>query len=178
MDSVTGGPILQFLRRLAEIFQELAVEKLDLACGTQGTHKPRNGVDDQTKAFLTLLERRLVTLAFNRNRRKMRHLLDDLLIAFSWAARRAPTRPCAIHTCPISCPRPRPTRSPVSCCGLPPCRVLPRDPRVRLKTGRYSWTEGSAQLPAEFSSRWDRSAGRCSNIRWRPVLQLGIELRE
>src|SRR5216684_7808115 len=31
MDSVAGGPILQFLSRLAEIFQDLAVEELNLA---------------------------------------------------------------------------------------------------------------------------------------------------
>src|SRR6266849_7686354 len=90
MDSVAGGPILQFLGRLAEIFQDLAVDKFDLACRTQGTHKPRNGVDDQTKARLTLLARRLVALALNRNRREMRNLLDDFLILLSWAARLAP----------------------------------------------------------------------------------------
>jgi hypothetical protein len=50
------------------------VEEFDLARGAQGTHKPRNGVDDQTKAGLTLLERRLVALALNRNRREMRRL--------------------------------------------------------------------------------------------------------
>jgi hypothetical protein len=35
MDGFAGGPILQFLRRLAEIFQNLAVKKLDLSCRTQ-----------------------------------------------------------------------------------------------------------------------------------------------
>jgi hypothetical protein len=62
MDSVAGGPILQFLSRLAEIFQDLTVEKSDIACRTQGTHKPRNSVDDLTKAFLTLLQHRLAGL--------------------------------------------------------------------------------------------------------------------
>src|SRR5258706_78433 len=90
MDGVAGGPILQFLSRLAEIFQDLAVEKLDLACRTQGTHKPRNSVDDQTKAFLTLLECRLVALPVNRNCREVRNLLDQFLIAFCWAAGLAP----------------------------------------------------------------------------------------
>src|SRR6266446_4503519 len=47
MNGVAGGPILQFLSRLAEIFQDLAVEKFHLACRTHGTYKPRNGVDDQ-----------------------------------------------------------------------------------------------------------------------------------
>src|SRR6266478_3044896 len=47
MDGVAGGPILQVLSRLAKIFQELAVEEFDLARGTQGTHEPRNAVDDQ-----------------------------------------------------------------------------------------------------------------------------------
>jgi hypothetical protein len=56
MHSVAGGPILQFLSRLAEIFQELTVEKFNLAGRVQGTHKPRNTVDDQTKTFLTLLQ--------------------------------------------------------------------------------------------------------------------------
>jgi len=78
MDSVEVGRILPFLSRLAEIFQGLAVEKFDLTGRTQGKHKSRNGVDDQTKAFLTLLERRLVALALNCNRRQMRNLLDDL----------------------------------------------------------------------------------------------------
>jgi hypothetical protein len=46
VDGVAGDPILQFLTRLAEIFQDLAVEKLRLAGRTQGRYKPRNGVDD------------------------------------------------------------------------------------------------------------------------------------
>ena len=36
MDSVAGGPILHFLNRLAEIFQDLAVDKFDLACRIRG----------------------------------------------------------------------------------------------------------------------------------------------
>ncbi|OLE63219.1 MAG: hypothetical protein AUG04_06295 [Deltaproteobacteria bacterium 13_1_20CM_2_69_21] len=47
MDGVAGGPILQFLGRLAEIFPDLAVEKFHLACRTHGAYKPRNGIDDQ-----------------------------------------------------------------------------------------------------------------------------------
>src|SRR6266478_2509130 len=47
MDGVAGGPILQFLARLAEVFQDLAVEKFHLACRAHGAYKPRNGVDDQ-----------------------------------------------------------------------------------------------------------------------------------
>ena len=35
-----------FLNRLAKIFQGLAVQKVNLACRTQGKYKPRNGVDD------------------------------------------------------------------------------------------------------------------------------------
>src|SRR5580658_6858340 len=38
MDSVASAPILQFLSRLAEIFQNLPVEEFDLACRTQGTN--------------------------------------------------------------------------------------------------------------------------------------------
>jgi hypothetical protein len=56
VDSFVRGPMLQLLNRLAEIFQDLTVEEFHLAGGTQGTYKPRNGVDDQTK---TLLQRRL-----------------------------------------------------------------------------------------------------------------------
>src|SRR6266403_2666688 len=66
MDSVAGSPFLQFLNRLAEIFQDLTVEKFDPARSIQRTHHPRNGVDNQTKAGLALLERRLVALALNR----------------------------------------------------------------------------------------------------------------
>src|SRR6266446_963995 len=61
MDSVAGGPILQFLGRLAEILQELAVEELDLARGIQGTHEPRNAVDDQAKVLFIRLESPLGT---------------------------------------------------------------------------------------------------------------------
>ena len=70
---------------------------------------------------------------------------------------RASTRPSAIHMCPIACPKPRPTRSLVSCGALLQCRVHLRDPPICRETGRYSWMEGSAQLPAGFSSHWDRS---------------------
>src|SRR5260221_9707941 len=47
MDGIAGRPILQFLTRLAEILQDLAIQKLHLAGGTQGTHHARNGIDDQ-----------------------------------------------------------------------------------------------------------------------------------
>src|ERR1700730_2643341 len=94
MDSVEVGRILSrilpFLSGLAKIFQGLAVEKFDPACRTQGKHKPRNGVDDQMKALLTLPDRCLVALPLNRNRREMRNLRDDLLILLSWSARLAP----------------------------------------------------------------------------------------
>src|SRR6267142_326645 len=90
MDGIAGVPILQFLRRLAEIFQELAVEEFDFARGTQGTHEPRNAIDDQAKAFLTLLERHLAARALNRNGREMRPLLDDVLILLRGTARLAP----------------------------------------------------------------------------------------
>src|ERR1700680_2044809 len=49
MEGVPGGPTLQVLAGLAEIFQSLPVEMLDLACRTQGTDEPGNGVDDQTQ---------------------------------------------------------------------------------------------------------------------------------
>src|ERR1700730_9759584 len=56
MNGVAGRPVLQVLRRLAEIFQGLPVEQLDLACRVERTHEPRNALDDQPKAFLTLGE--------------------------------------------------------------------------------------------------------------------------
>src|SRR3954471_7122935 len=49
MDDVAGGPTLQFLRRLAEIFQNLAVEELEPTCRTHGTHEPGNAIDDQAQ---------------------------------------------------------------------------------------------------------------------------------
>ena len=57
MDSVAGVPILQFLSRLAEIFQELTVEELDLAGGTQGTDKPRDAIDEMAELALTFTYR-------------------------------------------------------------------------------------------------------------------------
>ena len=63
MDMLEVGRTFPFLKRLAEIFQGSAVEKFDLACGIQSKHKSWNAVDDQTKTFLTLAERRLVPLA-------------------------------------------------------------------------------------------------------------------
>src|SRR5258707_1158747 len=63
MDRIAGGPILQFLSRLTEILQDLAIEKFNLARRVQGTHHPWNSVDDETKAFFTLLESRLVALS-------------------------------------------------------------------------------------------------------------------
>src|SRR6267378_7256906 len=47
MDGVAGGPIPQFLSGLAEVFQDLAVHKFNLACRIRSRHKPRNTVDDQ-----------------------------------------------------------------------------------------------------------------------------------
>jgi hypothetical protein len=49
VDGVGGGPILQFLNRLAEIFQDLAVEELNLTCSIHGTHEPGNAIDNQAK---------------------------------------------------------------------------------------------------------------------------------
>src|SRR5258707_1385877 len=49
MNGIACGPILQFLRRPAKIFQDLAIKKFDLACRTHGTHEPWNGVDDMAK---------------------------------------------------------------------------------------------------------------------------------
>ncbi len=49
MDDVAGGPTLQFLRRLAEIFQDLAVEELKFTCSTHSTYEPGNAIDDQAQ---------------------------------------------------------------------------------------------------------------------------------
>ena len=51
MDDVVGGPTLQFLRRPAEIFQDLAVEELELTRRVHGTHEPGNAIDDQAKTL-------------------------------------------------------------------------------------------------------------------------------
>ncbi len=52
MNVVAGVPILQFLNRLAEIFQHLPVDEFDLARRTRGGNKPGNAVDDQAQALL------------------------------------------------------------------------------------------------------------------------------
>src|ERR1700688_948752 len=51
MDDIAGGPFLDFLRRLAKIFQELAVEELKFTCRSHGTHEPGNAIDDQAKTL-------------------------------------------------------------------------------------------------------------------------------
>src|ERR1700688_4245774 len=91
---------------------------------------------------------------------------------------RAPAWLRAIHTYPIACPKPRPTRSLVFCGELPQCKALLRDPPVCLATGRYSWTEDSAQLTVRLSNHWGRSKPRCRDIRQRSVRQLGIGHQE
>src|SRR5580704_13961413 len=50
----TGGPPLQVLERLAEIFQNLAVDEFNLAPRSHGCHESRNSVDDQAKTLLAL----------------------------------------------------------------------------------------------------------------------------
>ncbi len=52
MEGVARGPILQFLSGLAEIFQDLTVDKFDLACRIRCRHKPRNAVDDLAQVLL------------------------------------------------------------------------------------------------------------------------------
>jgi hypothetical protein len=51
MDGVTGGPLFHFISRLAEILQDLAVEKFDLTCRVRGRDKARNAVDGETQAL-------------------------------------------------------------------------------------------------------------------------------
>src|SRR2546426_5550480 len=51
MNEVVSGPTLQFLRRPAEIFQQLAVEELGLTRRIHGRHEPGNSVDDQAKTL-------------------------------------------------------------------------------------------------------------------------------
>jgi hypothetical protein len=46
MNGVAGGPTLQFLRRLAEIFQDLPVEEFDLTRRIECKHETRNAIDD------------------------------------------------------------------------------------------------------------------------------------
>jgi len=52
MEGVTRGPILQFLSGLAEIFQDLTVDKFDFACRIRGRHKSGNAVDDVAQVLL------------------------------------------------------------------------------------------------------------------------------
>src|SRR3989442_211194 len=56
MEGIADSPILQFLSRLAEIFQDRAAGKFELPLRNPGTYESRNTVDDPAKAFLTLLE--------------------------------------------------------------------------------------------------------------------------
>src|ERR1700674_159884 len=56
MDGVAGRPILQFLSRLAEIFQDSPVDKLGLACRTQGADVPWNSIDDEAQSLLIRTE--------------------------------------------------------------------------------------------------------------------------
>src|SRR5207247_3751961 len=46
MNRVAGGPILQFGGTLAEVFQDLPIEMLNLTCRIHGAHEPGNAVDD------------------------------------------------------------------------------------------------------------------------------------
>src|SRR4030095_6356346 len=48
VNGINESPILQLLLGLAEIFQRLAVEKLDLAHSPGRSNKPRNAIDDLT----------------------------------------------------------------------------------------------------------------------------------
>ena len=52
MVSVADAPILQFLSGLAEILQDLAAEKFDLACRIRGRDKTRKAVDGEAQALL------------------------------------------------------------------------------------------------------------------------------
>ena len=54
MDSVADGPILQFLSRLAEVVQDLAVEKFDFARGLKVHTNP---------GMVSMIRRRLFSLA-------------------------------------------------------------------------------------------------------------------
>src|SRR5229473_3955273 len=56
MDGVAGGPIPQFLSGLAEIFQDLTVDKFNLTCRIRCRHKSRNAVDDLAQALLIRAE--------------------------------------------------------------------------------------------------------------------------
>src|SRR5260370_33568403 len=56
MNDVAGGPTLQFLRRLAEIFQDLVVEELKFPCRTHGAYEPGNAIDDHAQIVFALAE--------------------------------------------------------------------------------------------------------------------------
>src|SRR6516164_1839176 len=57
MDDVAGSPTSQFLRRLAQIFQDLPIEELQLARRIHGTHEPGNAIDYQPQIVFALAER-------------------------------------------------------------------------------------------------------------------------
>src|SRR5207244_10984659 len=63
MDGVARSPILQFLRALTEIFQNLSVHKFDFALRIQCGNEPRNAVHDLAQALLVQPECILSALA-------------------------------------------------------------------------------------------------------------------
>src|SRR5260370_24108977 len=62
MNGVSVGPILQFLNRLAEIFQDLPVQEFNFAGRIHGTYQAGNAVDDQAKIEFARAQRFLSTL--------------------------------------------------------------------------------------------------------------------
>src|SRR5260370_22789216 len=62
MDGVAGGPILQFLGRLSEVFQGLADHTSELHSHMYVIHKPLLAVDDHAQALLIRSEGILIAL--------------------------------------------------------------------------------------------------------------------
>ena len=62
MDNVAGGPVLQLLRCLAKIFQQLAVKTLHLARRIHCAYKPWNAIDDQAQILFALAKSLLSAL--------------------------------------------------------------------------------------------------------------------
>jgi hypothetical protein len=55
MNKIAGVPSLQFLHRLAKIFEELAVDKVELTCGVLGADKAGNSIDNKAEFSLCIL---------------------------------------------------------------------------------------------------------------------------
>lgn len=52
MNGIGTNPLLQFIERPAKVFEDLAIDVLDIACRRHDGDEPGNGFDDQPEAVL------------------------------------------------------------------------------------------------------------------------------